>query len=330
MQGGNGLPTKNDVLSILENARGHFVSGQELAEQLKLSRTAVWKAVRCLEEDGHHITALKNKGYMLEADSDRLSAQAIKIWTSEKYADMPVTLFESTDSTNTQAKLLALHGAAHGTLILAEEQLSGRGRSGKSFYSPRGAGLYMSVILKPEKNAAAPQMITLAAAVAACLAIEKLTGRQPQIKWVNDLYLDGKKICGILTEAVTDFESGGIESIVVGIGVDCSVDQALLPPELINIVGSLDVKGLSRSRLAAEIYAGIMESFDAPDNAAVIEAYKKRSLMKGKHILFQQGDVQLSAVVTGINNLGGLLVRLENGEDMVLSSGEVTIKSLMG
>lgn len=153
---------------------------------------------------------------MLEADSDRLSAQAIKIWTSEKYADMPVTLFESTDSTNTQAKLLALRGAAHGTLILAR-QLSGRGRSGKSFYSPRGAGLYMSVILKPEKNAAAPQMITLAAAVAACLAIEKLTGRQPQVKWVNDLYLDGKKNLRNFNQAVTDFESGGIESIVVGV-----------------------------------------------------------------------------------------------------------------
>lgn len=183
----------------------------------------------------------------------------------------------------------------------------------------------MSIILKPDSSVTDPQMITVAAAVAVCKAIESLTEKQPQIKWVNDIYLEGKKICGILSEAVTDFESGSIESIVVGIGVDCSISKEMLPDELHGIVGSLGVEELSRNRLAAEIAAGVLDSLGKLGDVELIDEYRKRSLMYGKEIRFLYDGGMTFADVTGINDMGNLLVRLKTGENLVLNSGEVSI-----
>ena len=243
--------------------------------------------------------------------------------------EAPIIIMKTTDSTNTQAKKLALDKAVNGTILLAEEQTAGRGRSGKSFFSPLGAGLYMSIILKPDKNISDPQMITVAAAVAVCKAVEKLTEKKPQIKWVNDIYLDGKKICGILTEAVTDFESGGIESIVVGIGVDCAITEEMLPEELHGIVGSLEAPELSRNQLAAEIAAGVFESFGKAGITETIDEYRKRSIMFGREISFEREGKRIQADVTGINDIGNLLVRLKTGENLVLNSGEVSLGNIL-
>ena len=322
------MSTKHDVLAVLEQERDRYISGQELAVTLKISRTAVWKAVKGLEDDGHKILAINNKGYRLENSSDMLSEEGIRINLPEEYRSYPITVLSITDSTNTQAKKLVMDKAPHGTIILAEEQTAGRGRYGKSFFSPRGAGLYMSLVLKPSLRMSDPQMITIATALAVCRAIEKLTDKCPQIKWVNDIYLDGKKICGILTEAVTDFESGSIESIVVGVGVDCTTEDSIIPEELRGIIGSLGVKELSRNRLAAEIAAGILGSFDNLGSCEIIDEYRKRSLMFGREISFMRGNEKLCAKVTGISDSGSLLVRLETGEELSLSSGEVTIGSL--
>lgn len=322
------MSTKHDVLAVLERERDRYISGQELAETLKVSRTAVWKAVKSLEEDGHKILAISNRGYKLETNSDKLSEEGVRITLPEEYESCPITVLSITDSTNTQAKKLVMDKAPHGTIILAEEQTAGRGRYGKSFFSPRGAGLYMSLILKPSLGMSDPQMITIATAVAVCRAIEKLTAKKPQIKWVNDIYLDGKKICGILTEAVTDFESGSIESIVVGVGVDCTTDDSIIPEELRGIMGSLGVKELSRNRLAAEIAAGILVSFNKLGSREIIDEYRKRSLMFGREISFMRGNEKLCAKVTGISDNGSLLVHLASGEDLSLSSGEVTIGSM--
>ena len=322
------MSTKNDVLYVLECERGRYLSGQELASRLDISRTAVWKAVKSLEEDGHKILAVTNKGYMLDGSSDMLSEQGIRVNLAEKYAANEIIIMSVTDSTSTQAKKLVMDGAAHGTLVLADEQTAGRGRQGKSFFSPRGEGLYMSIILKPHPNMKELQMITIAAAVSVCQAIEKLTDKKPQIKWVNDLYLDGKKVCGILSEAVMDFESGGIESIVVGVGVDCAINEEAVPEELRGIVGSLETKNLSRNKLAAEIASGILDGFDRLAENSVIDEYRSRSMMLGKYISFQRNNEKLQGIVTGISDSGNLLVRLANGKDLVLNSGEVTIGSL--
>ena len=318
------MATKDVVLAFLEQHRGRFVSGPELADALGVSRTAVWKAIQSLDAEGHTITAVKNKGYRLEMNSDQLSEAGLHIFLPERYASLPVVLFEKTDSTNTQAKRLSLEGAEHGTIVLACEQTAGRGRSGKSFFSPQ-SGLYITVILKPPAGMADPQKITIAAAVAVCRAIEAQTALVPKIKWVNDVYLDGKKICGILTEAVTDFESGGIESIVVGIGVNCVIPAECIPPELRGIVGALNAEGLSRNRLAADIAASVLDAFGDLEAPALIEEYRRRSFLYGREISFTRNGERLSGTVTGISDAGNLLVLLNSGKMLSLSSGEVSI-----
>lgn len=322
------MATKNEVLAVLEENRGRYISGQELAETLGLSRTAVWKAMQVLREEGHRIGALKNKGYCLEAESDRLSEEGIRAALDEAHQGLPLLVLEQTDSTNTLAKKLAADGAAHGTLIVAEEQTAGRGRSGKAFFSPYGAGLYMSLILKPEAGIREPQRLTLAAALATLEAIVLLTDKKPQVKWVNDLYLDGKKICGILTEAVTDVETGGIDSIIVGVGVDCNMEGLVLPPELEGIVGSLSSVRLNRNRLAAEIVGGILNWMPRLDSPDLIEEYRKHSMMTGREVFFLYEGTERAGVVTGIGDGGELLVRLRDGESLALASGTVSLGSM--
>jgi len=319
------MQTKKDVLGVLENERGRYVSGQELASALDISRTAVWKAVKALEADGHKILAVPSKGYRLDAHSDVLSEEGIRAALPEKYRSSPISVFGTLDSTNTQAKKLALDKARHGTLIFAEGQSAGRGRCGRSFFSPSNTGLYMSVILRPERGMSELQMITVAAAVAVCRAIEKQTDQIPRIKWVNDIYLNGKKVCGILTEAVTDFESGGIESIVVGVGVNCATSEDMLPEELRGVAGSIGGGTISRNRLAADIAEGILDTFGKLGDKAIIEEYRERSLMCGREISFVRAGETVLADVTGINDVGNLLVRLKSGEELVLNSGEVSL-----
>jgi len=322
------MSTKTNVLSALESRRGDYVSGQELAETLNRSRTAVWKAVKTLREDGHGIVAVTNRGYSLLSGSDLLSEEGLRAALPERYKNCPITVLRVTDSTNTQTKKCAVDGAPHGTLLLAEEQTAGRGRYGKTFFSPYGAGLYMSLLLKPAVRDADLQMITVAAANAVCTAIEKLTQLEPKIKWVNDIYLDGKKICGILTEAVTDFETGSVESIIVGVGVDCAIDQSTLPEELRGIVGSIGKERISRNQLAAEIASGILDSFHDLSDRAIIDLYRKKSMMIDREIYFMRGGQRFQARVTGISDSGALLVRLPSGEETALTSGEVSIGSL--
>ncbi|MDR1131525.1 MAG: biotin--[acetyl-CoA-carboxylase] ligase, partial [Oscillospiraceae bacterium] len=266
------MSIKKAVLTMLEKNRERYISGQEFAETLDVSRTAVWKAVRALREEGHVVGAANNRGYRL--DSDLLSAEGVRAALPAGYQSCPVSVLSVTDSTNTQAKKLAADGARHGTLLLAEEQTAGRGRSGKRFFSPRGLGLYMSVILRPDAATVSPRLVTLAAAVSVCRAVEALTGLEPRIKWVNDVYLDGKKICGILTEAVMDMESGGIDSIIVGVGVNCAVEEAILPPELHGIVGSIGAGKVPRCRLAALIAVGVLEAFANLSDPDILGAYR--------------------------------------------------------
>lgn len=174
--------------------------------------------MKSLREEGYTIEAGPNKGYVLRGGS-RLSEEGIRLYLD--HPDVPVKIYRELDSTNRAAKEAAFSGeAGHGALILARRQKSGRGRRGRSFYSPENAGLYMSIVLRPDRTLKEGLLITTAAATAVCRAVKKICGIDLGIKWVNDLYFHNKKVCGILTEAVTDFESGNIEFAVVGIGLN--------------------------------------------------------------------------------------------------------------
>ncbi len=319
------MSTKSDILAVLEAERSRFVSGQELADSLGLTRTAVWKAIKALEAQGHEICAVPNKGYKLTEESDVLSPESILQFLPKAMSDNQIITYKTIDSTNTELKRLALDGAAHGTILLAEGQTQGRGRGGKPFFSPYGTGLYMSILLRPNKKSDT-QMITVGAAVAVSKAIEEQTGKPAGIKWVNDIYIEGRKVCGILTEAATDFESGGIESIVVGVGINCAAPREGFPEELSCSAGYLDSYGLSRSRLAAAIVRGIIEGFEAGyENQSLIDEYRSRSILTGKTISFQKEGKALFGKVVGVDDSGGLMLELGDGEKLTLHSGEVSL-----
>ena len=214
------MKLKDRVLNELESNRGKTLSGAQLAQTLEVSRTAVWKAIEELRKDGFEISAATNKGYTLKSDDNSLSAEGIKAILGKTGYDIHVE--KTVTSTNTVLKELAKDGAPSGYVLLAQQQTAGKGRLGRRFYSPDKTGVYLSVILRPKLTIENALFITTSAAVAVSRAIETISNNKvkAQIKWVNDVYVDNKKVCGILTEAAVDFESGGLEYAVLGIGVN--------------------------------------------------------------------------------------------------------------
>ena len=239
--------------------------------------------------------------------------------------DTTIIVMDEVDSTHLELKRLAQGGAKGGTVVIAERQTSGRGRLGRSFFSPAGSGIYMSVLNKPSFPAEKAVLVTTAVSVAVCRAIEKVSGKRPLIKWVNDLYLNGKKICGILTEAIRDAKSGKIEYIVIGIGINCS--ETDFPDDIKNIAGSICEReeSFSRNELIAEIMKEINSLGDFADSKDFIDEYKRRSLVLGKEIRIL-GQTEELATAVDIDENGGLVVRLSGGETKILSSGEISIR----
>ncbi len=222
------MTVKSSLLEMLEKNKGEVLSGERIAGELGCTRAAVWKAVKSLREDGYRIEAGPNKGYMLAKDTNRLSQEGIRLFLDD--SKVKIDIYDKLESTNQTAKKEAMMGeTGHGAFVIARSQTAGRGRRGREFYSPADAGLYMSVILKPQGTIHDSLLITTAAAVAVYRAVAQICGIQLDIKWVNDLFYKGKKVCGILTEAVTDFESGNIEFVVVGMGLNLYLDQENLP-----------------------------------------------------------------------------------------------------
>ncbi len=323
--------TKVRVLEVLEQHRGESVSGESLAKALGLSRNAIWKSIRELRSEGYHIPASTRRGYCLTDENDLLSAAGIVSWLSPSarcFADR-IRVFPTLASTNRTAKEMALAGAEHGTVILAGSQTAGRGRFSRNFFSPPGS-LYMSLILRAE---ALPfrqvSFVTAFAGVAVCEAIGKITGKTPGIKWVNDLLMDGKKICGILSEAVTDMESGRLDWIVVGIGVNVHTRTDDFPPELRDIAASVDpdrkIPGIL-NRLAAEIINRIIGCGESVSQEEILKQYKDRLVILGRKITVLQGNDAWEATALDLNEEGHLLVRNEKGELLSLSSGEIRIR----
>ena len=325
------MSTKDRILELLEQQRGQSISGEHLAEILSVSRNAVWKAVKELQKDGYDIVAVTNKGYCLSNENDIISIQGIKPFLSKKslsYANK-IKIYKSLESTNKTAKEMAVAGAEHGTVVISDCQTKGRGRYARNFFSPSGGGLYMSIVLRPEvlpfEN---PTTITAFAAVSVCEAIESVSKKVPQIKWVNDIFIDGKKVCGILTEAVTDFESGGLDWVVLGIGINVYTRTEEFPTELQAIATSIypDKKLLGvRNKLSAEIINRILGLKVLPSETEVFEKYKKRLMILGKEITVIQNQTEYRATAIDVDSIGHLIVKNEKGEIITLYSGEIRI-----
>lgn len=312
------MSTKEAVLKCLIENGTEYISGEVLAEKLGKSRASVWKAINALKKEGYSISAVTNRGYRLDEENDILSADAV---ASRLKYDIEVIYYPSIDSTNTQAKRLVSEDKQNDILIIAEEQTAGRGRQGKSFYSPPLTGIYFSLVTHPMASLQNAVTATTAASVAVCRAVEKLTDKKPKIKWVNDVYLDGKKICGILTEAVTDFETRTVTSVIIGIGTNIKTFDF---PDTVENATSLGVD-IKRADLIAEItneLYGIMGS----DYREFIDYYRSHSMIIGEKINFIRDKRVTPATALEIDEQGGLVVQLEDGTETVLRSGEISIR----
>ncbi|MCH5321659.1 MAG: biotin--[acetyl-CoA-carboxylase] ligase [Eubacterium sp.] len=313
------MSLKNDILFELLK-RENYISGQELAEKFGKSRAAVWKAVQNLIKDGYEIDAVTNKGYRLTENNDTISARKIKLNLKEK---IDVFYYPSVDSTNNCCKRLLADSKQGVFLVTADSQTAGRGRQGKSFYSPALTGVYFSLVIRPHSSLQNAVTATTAAAVAVCRAIEKLTDRKPKIKWVNDVYLDGKKICGILTEAITNFEEGTVDSVIIGIGINIKTIDF---PDDVENAGTLGEK-ISRSRLIAEVTNELL-SIAESDYNSFIDYYRSHSFVIGEQIKIIQNGRVTPATAVAIDETGGLEVELDSGEHKVLRSGEISIRKI--
>lgn len=322
------MPLKDRVLEILEKSKGKSVSGSEIARSLGMTRSAVWKAVKALREDGYFIMASTNKGYCLSEENDFMSEQSIVPNLRTVYLGRRLDVFKTISSTNDFAKSLAQLGAGHGTTVISEVQTQGKGRMGRSFYAPNGMGIYMSVVLRPNLSVEHSLLITSCAAVAVADAIEKVAGMECKIKWVNDIYSSetNKKLCGILTEASVNVEQGGLEYAIVGIGIN--VQNTSFPKNIENVATSIRIetgKSISRSKLAAEILNCLEERLENICDRSFLDDYRNRSNVIGKRIEVTHNDNTEVMECLGIDEIGRLIVRLENGEEKALTSGTVRI-----
>lgn len=320
------MTVKDSVLIILEQNRGRSCSGEEIAEELQVTRAAVWKAVKSLISDGYEIEACRSKGYTLSEKSDILTEQSIRAQLPEKFKNIKITALDTVDSTNAYAKALISGGETAVALIAAAEQTNGRGRRGKSFFSPKGKGIYFSIILHPGTMLSSSTLLTVAAAVAVARVVERSNGKPAGIKWVNDVFCDGRKICGILSEAVCDMESGTIESIVVGIGINLSARPEDFPDEIRSVAGSVFPHAATRAQIIGAVTAELLtlaENLSAPE---LICEYKKRLFILGQEIEYVKNGVKKHGIAEDVNSDGNLIVRIGNEKD-ILSSGEVSLCS---
>lgn len=316
------MSLKSKVLTELEHHAGLDVSGQTIANKFGVTRSAVSKAVSSLRAEGYKILSFTNRGYRL--DGGTLSATVILESMPEKYRSLKIFALRETDSTNNEAKRLLAGGLNTDALIVADCQTAGRGRRGRSFFSPAGSGLYMTLVLRRDLALTNALTMTTMTAVAVTRVIRRLTGKIPEIKWVNDIYLNGRKVCGILTEAITDFESGSIESIIIGVGINVTTED--FPEGLSSTAGSLCTLSSTRGELAAAVASEVLTMTDDISNRSYLDEYRELSMVIGKKITFYRNSTAQEAKALGIDDSGGLIIRLPNGSVETLSSGEITVR----
>lgn len=323
------MDIKQSLLEFFENNPNEYLSGEALAKKLYVSRNAVWKAVRELKEEGYDIVAVTNKGYCMNSNSGILSKQSI-----EKYINVPnydVNVYKIVESTNTTAKEAASKGAPEGTVIVAEEQNGGKGRLGRSFFSPKGTGIYVSIVLRPNISAQEALFITAAAAVAVAQAIESVADCDAKIKWVNDIYCNGKKVCGILTEGAVNMETGFFDYAVVGMGVNVVEPEGGFSADIANVAGTImkreESKPDVKSRLIGEIVNRFDHYYKNLDSREFITEYKNRSFLIGRNVYVIKPDKKILAKAVSLDDDCRLVVEYEDGSREALSTGEVSVKA---
>ena len=324
------MTTKDLVRASLEENVGHFVSGESLARRLHVSRNAIWRAVKSLQEEGCSIMAVTNRGYCLSEFGDALSESALRRFLPDGGKQWNIRVFDTISSTNTVLKEMAEQGEPEGTILIASEQSAGRGRMGRTFYSPAGTGVYLSMLLRPRFSPEQSLCVTTAAAVAVAEAIESVTGRETKIKWVNDVFLNGKKLCGILTEAAFDMESKRLAYAIPGIGINMRTPPDGYPDELkqivTNVFDGIEYDTENRNRIVTEVIVRFWSFYEPLTEKPFLRGCQKRSLLEGKEVDVISGSERIPATALDIDDDFRLHVRYLDGREEYLQSGEVSVK----
>lgn len=325
---------RDEVLSLLKQGEEPR-SGEEMSRALGVSRAAVWKAVEALRQEGYGISSAPRRGYVLESSPDRLSPGELSGALAGRLLGRELLCLERVDSTNDEVKRRAAAGAAEGLAVLAEEQTGGKGRRGRSFLSPAGKGLYLSVLLRPRCSLAELMWLTSWTAVAVCGGIQAACGVRPGIKWTNDLVLEGRKVCGILTELGLEGESAAPQYAVVGIGVNVSQTEADFGPEVAPLAVSL-AQVLGRPPRRAALAAGVLTALDdmyrafPRARARYLEAYRRDCLTVGREVRLLRPGRTEQGFAEGVDDDFSLVVRFPDGRREHVSSGEVSVRGLFG
>lgn len=317
------------MLDILREHRGAYISGEEISRRLSISRTAVWKQINKLREEGYEFEAVSRKGYRLVFAPDKLEEGDVLEGLQTKSFGRHLNLMEVTSSTQEAARLLAEEGAPEGTLVIAEEQTGGRGRQGKRWYSPARKGIWMSLLLRPQRPLSFAPQLTLLTAVAVCRAIRKVTGVDAGIKWPNDLLVQGKKICGILIESVGEDER--IKYCIAGIGIDVNVELEELPTELHTVATSLKIEsGQTQSR--ATLISAVMNELEQLYNlyeeegfAPIRHLWEALSVTLGKRVTVKTPRGETEGTAEALDETGALVLLDDTGNIITIFSGDVQL-----
>lgn len=322
------MSVKQKMLEVLENNRGEYISGGQLAKILDVSRNAIWKAVKSLENEGYAIDAVKNRGYRLAKTNDLLSEQSIRKYLTDSQNRYQITVKKRVSSTNEELKQAAFAGAREGEVLITEEQTCGKAHRGREFYSPKGNGIYMSILLRPKASMEQAFLLPAAAAVAVAQAIDSVSGNHSQIKWVNDILVDGKKVCGILTEASFDLETRGLHYVVLGIGIHVKGSMEAFPKVNHGISGAVFEQSETavRSQLIAEVLMRFADFYQELDKKTFFEEYRNRSCLLGKTVYLEKKEERVKGKVLDITERCHLLVEMEDGEVEELSAGTVSME----
>lgn len=325
------MSVKSDLLALLTENVGSYISGEEIADKIGCTRGAIWKAVKTLNNEGYNITGVNNKGYMLGEESDVLDEKAIRGFLGKDYSDMDIHIHKIIDSTNTEVSRLSAAGSREGTVVIAAEQTAGKGRRGRSFYSPAETGIYMSILLRPSLPMEQSVRITTAAASSVAEAIEEVTGVPAGIKWVNDIYVGDSKVCGILTEASFSIEDNKLDCIILGIGINLYQPDGDFPEEIKNVAGYIcSEKAFSyKNKLIASVIKKFMNYYSDISNGSYMKAYRDRLLWRGEMINVISGEKTEPATLIDVDEECHLIIRYEDGREDAISSGEISIRRIM-
>ena len=329
------MSVKDQVLLLLEENKGKPMSGEEMASRLSVTRASVWKAVKSLSAQGYNIEAVNNKGYTLRTSADGISEVFIENEIKKAGIEIKVNALETIDSTNNEVIRRASSGVLEDLVVVAGEQTAGKGRRGRSFYSPAGTGIYISFLLHPQARATDAVKLTTLAAVAEAVAVEKVTGTSTAIKWVNDIWINGKKVSGILTEGSASLEDGKFDYVVVGIGINVYEPEGGFPDEIKDVAGAISTNREPqenlRNRIAAQLIVEFMRFYEQFPEPSYIDEYRKRCFVIGQEVTIISPDHnKLSdevVTVLGVDEECHLHVRHADGTESYLSSGEISIKT---